>query len=138
MERKDILKNAEYWITKAQIDLYDHAEKFMGATGRNRTQLAEYLGVSKGYVTQLLNGDYDHKLSKFFELSLAFGYIPKIDFIPIEDYVRGEEYSCSFNDIDIFNTQTNEEWKNPVGEIDNSFNNVTVSLDSSSKTQKVA
>ena len=138
MERKDILKNAEYWITKAQIDLYDHAEKFMEATGRNRTQLAEYLGVSKGYVTQLLNGDYDHKLSKFFELSLAFGYIPKIDFIPIEDYVRGEEYSCSFNDIDIFNTQTNEEWKNPVGEIDNSFNNVTVSLDSSSKTQKVA
>lgn len=138
MERKDILKNAEYWITKAQIDLYDHAEKFMEATGRNRTQLAEYLGVSKGYVTQLLNGDYDHKLSKFFELSLAFGYIPKIDFIPVDDYVKGEEYSCSFDGIDIFNTPTDEEWRNPINEIDNSFNDVTVSFSSSSKTKKVA
>ena len=54
-------------------------------------------------------------------------------------YIFSEKLKIvEFNDIDIFNTQTNEEWKNPVGEIDNSFNNVTVSLDSSSKTQKVA
>ncbi len=45
----------------------------MAETGRNKSQLAEYLGVSKGYVSQLLNGDYDHCMSKFFELALAFG-----------------------------------------------------------------
>lgn len=138
MERKDVLKNAEYWVTKAQIDLYDHAEKFMEATGRNRTQLAEYLGVSKGYITQLLNGDYDHKLSKFCELALAFGYIPKINFIPVEDYIKGEEYSCSFDGIDVFNTLTDDEWKNPVCEIDNSYNDVTASFSSSSQTKKIA
>ena len=31
----------------------------------------------RGYVSQLLNGDYDHRMSKFFELALAFGMVRK-------------------------------------------------------------
>ena len=49
----------------------------MAETDRNKSRLAEYLGVSKGYVSQLLNGDYDHCMSKFFELALAFGMVRK-------------------------------------------------------------
>ena len=49
----------------------------MAVTDRHKSQLAEYLGVSKGYVSQLLNGDYDHCMSKFFELALAFGMVRK-------------------------------------------------------------
>ena len=63
----------------------------MAETGRNKSQLAEYLGVSKGYVSQLLNGDYDHRMSKFFELALAFGMVPQIDFVPVEDYVKEDK-----------------------------------------------
>lgn len=64
----------------------------MASTGKNRTQLAEHLGVSKGYVSQLLNGDYDHKLSKLVELSLAFGYVPKVDFVPIDEYIKNDDF----------------------------------------------
>ena len=71
------MKSPEYWKAKTQIELYNLAEKFMAETGRNKSQLAEYLGVSKGYVPQLLNGDYDHRMSKFFELALAFGMVRK-------------------------------------------------------------
>ena len=49
----------------------------MAVTDRHKSQLAEYLGVSKGYVSQLLNGDYDNCMSKFFELALAFGMVRK-------------------------------------------------------------
>lgn len=49
----------------------------MAVTDRHKSQLAEYLGVSKGYLSQLLNGDYDHRMSKFFELALAFGMVRK-------------------------------------------------------------
>ena len=49
----------------------------MAETGRNTSELAEYLGVSKGYVSQLLNGDYDYRMSKFIELALAFGMVRK-------------------------------------------------------------
>lgn len=102
MDRKELLGSPEYWITRIQIMLYNCAEKFMGSTGKNRTQLAEHLGVSKGYVSQLLNGDYDHKLSKLVELSLAFGYVPKVDFIPVEDYI--EQNSFMKNKRELYNS----------------------------------
>ena len=90
--RKDVLNSPEYWTSKTQIELYNQAQKFMEATGKDRAHLAEYLGVSKGYVSQLLNGDYDHRMSKFFELALAFGVIPQIEFIPIEQYIKEDEH----------------------------------------------
>lgn len=91
MKREEVLKSPEYWKAKTQIELYKLAEKFMAETGRNKSQLAEYLGVSKGYVSQLLNGDYDHRMSKFFELALAFGMVPQIEFVPVNDYVEEEK-----------------------------------------------
>ena len=46
----------------------------------NRTQFAEYLGVSKGYVTQLLNGDYNYSISKVCDLSAKLGVKPTLTF----------------------------------------------------------
>lgn len=101
MERKEVLNSPEYWTAKTQVDLYSQAQKYMEKTGKNKSQLAEYLGVSKGYVSQLLNGDYDHRLSKFFELALAFGVVPQIDFIPIEDYVKEDMQRSQFKNVSI-------------------------------------
>ena len=118
MDRKEVLKSPEYWTAKIQIELYNQAESFMKETGRNKTQLAEYLGVSKGYVSQLLNGDYDHRLSKFFELSLAFGVIPQIDFIPVGKYVSDDACSKQFKNIALPNANF-VEWND--GEIHVSY-----------------
>lgn len=100
MARLDILKSPEYWITRIQLALYNCAYKYMETNKKNRTQLAEHLGVTKGYVTQLLNGDYDHKLSKLVELSLKCGYVPKIDFVPIEEYCNEDGFSQDFKNWD--------------------------------------
>ena len=88
MTREELVTSPEYWTSNAQIDLFDCALKFMKEHNMNRKQLAEYLGVSKSYVTQLFNGEFDHRLSKFMELTLSFGYVPKISFIPKEDFVH--------------------------------------------------
>lgn len=53
----------------------------------NRTQLAEKLGVSKGYITQILNGDFDHKVSKLIELALAFGKAPILEYKSLKEYL---------------------------------------------------
>lgn len=90
MTRSELLKSPEYWVTGIQIDLYNCAEKFMERNNMNRTQLAKHLGVSKGYISQLLNGDYDHKLSKLVELSLAFGYIPNVQFEEVDLYIAND------------------------------------------------
>lgn len=57
MEREDILRTANYWATSIQIELYNCAIKSMEKNGMDATQFAEYLGVSKEYVSLLLSGD---------------------------------------------------------------------------------
>ena len=83
---KELIETPEYWITRIQLDLYTQLQNYMKENGLNRTQLAEKLGVTKGYVTQILNGDFDHRLSKMVELSLAVGLIPKMEFIPKTEF----------------------------------------------------
>lgn len=92
--REELLKQPEYWTAQTQIMLYDQAAKFMERNNMNRSQLAEYLGVSKGYVTQLLSGDYNHRMSKFFELALAIGLVPIVDFVPIENVIENDAQGC--------------------------------------------
>ena len=110
MDRKDVLKSPEYWTAKTQVELYNQAYNFMTKSGKNQTQLAEYLGVSKGYISQLLNGDYNHRLSKFFELSLAFGVIPHIEFIPVENYIKTDAVFNYYENIILQNVE-NTEWR---------------------------
>ncbi|UOQ96654.1 helix-turn-helix domain-containing protein [Hymenobacter sp. 5317J-9] len=83
----ELAASREYWLTKTQNELYDNVEQFLERKGWNRSQLAEHLGVTKGYVSQILNGDFDHKLSKLIDLSLAVGVAPNIKFQPVDEYV---------------------------------------------------
>lgn len=114
MKRDELVKDPVYWTTALQMELYRQIEVFMQKQGMNKTQFAEYLGCSKGYVTQLLSGEYDHKISKFIELSLAIGKIPEFSFIDVDEYIESEKTSyasivssnsyvsvvCSNNEID--------------------------------------
>lgn len=91
MTREELLKSPSYWTAGLQMELYRQILAFMESHHMNKTQLAEYLGCTKGYVTQLLNGDFDHKLSKFVELSLAINKIPEIIFSDVDDYILSDE-----------------------------------------------
>lgn len=93
MDRKELLKSPEYWTASIQMELYRQIEAFMKENNFNKTQLAEYLGCSKGYITQLLSGDFDHKLSKFIQLSLSIGKIPEFCFTDIDEYIQNETQS---------------------------------------------
>lgn len=91
MERNELLRQPYFWFTKIQIALYNCAEKFMTDTNKNRKELAEYLGVSKGYISQLLSGDYNYSLEKLVDLSIKLGYIPQIEFCPIEQVLEEDK-----------------------------------------------
>lgn len=91
MTREELLKSPAYWTAGLQMELYRQIVEFMENHHMNKTQLAEYLGCTKGYVTQLLNGDFDHKLSKFVELSLAVGKIPEVTFSDVEQYIISDK-----------------------------------------------
>lgn len=103
MTRNEILREPEYWTTKIQLDLFEKVARYMEEKGMTRKDLAEHLGVSRSYVTQLLNGDADHKLSKIVEISLAMGLVPKMEFENIDALTECE---ANFNTIQVrTNTQ---------------------------------
>lgn len=80
MKRKELLKSKEYWLVKIQNELHNELKKYMKESGLNQSQLAEKLKVTKGYVSQILNGDFDYRLSKFIDLCLSINKVPEVKF----------------------------------------------------------
>lgn len=111
MTRQELLQSPAYWEQKAQLDIYQHAIDFMESHSMNRTQFAEYLGVSKSYVTQLLSGDYNYSLQKLVDLSMKLGLVLQLEFSPISQILFSDvishvesqrtnaEFSLKFNFI---------------------------------------
>ncbi|QDK81230.1 helix-turn-helix transcriptional regulator [Spirosoma sp. KCTC 42546] len=87
MKRDELLKSDEYWILKIQMGLFAAMEDYMLEKGLNKTQLAQELGVTKGYVSQVLSGNFDHRISKMVNLALKVGRVPEIDFKSINKVI---------------------------------------------------
>ena len=90
MTREELINSREYWITKIQLDLFNQLKNHMNTNSLSQSQLADKLGVTKGYVSQILNGDFDHRISKLVDLALAIGYVPVITYEKPEEYVDSE------------------------------------------------
>jgi transcriptional regulator with XRE-family HTH domain len=91
--RDELLKSPEYWFAGAQNELYRQVITYMEREGINRTQLAERLGVTKGYVSQILNGNFNYTLKRMIDLALAIGVVPKIQYQSVESLIRAEKAS---------------------------------------------
>jgi transcriptional regulator with XRE-family HTH domain len=107
----ELAASREYWLTKIQNELYDCVEQYLKRNRLTRTQFAEQLGVTKGYISQILNGDFDHKLSKLIDLSLAVGVVPNMHLQELEtyvtDYLSGYDGSIAADKVSINITVTN-------------------------------
>ena len=88
MTREELITSPEYWIVDIQTKLYDALETYRKDKGLNRTQLAAKLGFSKGYISQILNGDFDHRISKLVELSLKIGMAPDLHFKSFDEGIE--------------------------------------------------
>ena len=88
MERSELISSKEYWLAKLQTQLFEAVEDYIKNNKLNRGKFATKIGVSKGYVSQVLNGDYDHRLSKFIELSLSVGKVPSIEFKDLNEFIK--------------------------------------------------
>lgn len=78
-------------------------EDYLKQVDYNRTQFAEYLGVSKGYVSQFLNGKGNYSLAKLISISLKIGKHPHFVFtdLPKREYsLPGEGLAGVVNDDD--------------------------------------
>ncbi|TVQ90223.1 MAG: helix-turn-helix domain-containing protein [Bacteroidetes bacterium] len=82
--REELIRSKEYWLARLQAMLYQQVEEYLKENKMTKSDFAQKLGVSKGYISQVLNGDFDHKLSKFIELSLMIDKVPLLKLEDIE------------------------------------------------------
>ncbi len=96
MKRENLLRSKEYAISQIQLHLLDLIGKYKKNKNLKDYQLAKELGVSKGYVSQILHATFDHKISKVVDLALACNVMPMIYFVDmdkfVEDDARDKEY----------------------------------------------
>lgn len=123
---EDLILEPTYWTTQIQLDLYRAIDGYLKKNNLKRKDLAEKLGVSKGYISQILNGNFDHKLSKLVELLLAIEQVPDLHFMDVKEAIRREKraytpikkaYSSSVQQVNIetnnITTRQTTDYNNP-------------------------
>lgn len=92
MTREELITSPVYWTFEIQNDLFQLIENYLKENNLSRIQFAEKLGVTKGYVSQILNGEFDHRISKFVELAMKVGKVPRIEFEDLEQILIDDMY----------------------------------------------
>lgn len=88
LKREELLKTQEYWFETIQNEIFRQVSEYLEINEEmNQTKLAEKLGVTKGYVSQVMNGNFNYTLKKLIELSLAINKVPVIKFQDIDELI---------------------------------------------------
>lgn len=85
IKESELKKHKEYWLENIQNELYFKIKSYLQDEGINQQEFADKLGYSKGYVSQILNGNFNFSLGKYIELALETGHYPEIGFKEIPD-----------------------------------------------------
>lgn len=106
--REELIKTKSYWLVKIQSELYDNLNKYLSKNNMTQKEFSEKLGVTKGYISQILNGDFDHKLSKLIELCLIIDKAPEINFRDINEYIEIDKLDNEYKDLEFKFKSLNE------------------------------
>lgn len=119
IKREDLLRTEEYWFETLQNEIYRMVADYIEKEGINQSQLADKLGVTKGYISQIMNGNFNATLKKLIELSLAVDKAPHIDFRNLAEFIQEDsvkrvrmQYNPFFNITTTSNKTTFAETKN--------------------------
>lgn len=87
--RKKILNQPSYWIEGINSSLYNAILDYMELNDLNRTKMADYLGISKGRVSQILNdGDINFSIEKIVQIAIKVNKFPVFDLKDKEQYIE--------------------------------------------------
>jgi transcriptional regulator with XRE-family HTH domain len=96
MKREDLLRSKQYGISKMKYTLLNLIGRFKNENNLKDKDIADKLGVSKSYISQILNGTFDHKMSKVGDIANACNAIPILSFVDIDEYIRNDKNGCNY------------------------------------------
>ena len=91
ISRNELMHRPEYYVDRVQNEIFRIVRGYMDKEGLNQSQLAARLGVSKGYMSQILNGNFNFSVTKLVELCLSLGIAPNLQLADLENFIICEE-----------------------------------------------
>jgi transcriptional regulator with XRE-family HTH domain len=91
INRQELFKTPNYLLTKYQNEIFRQLDAYMRQHGLSQKEIAEKLGVSNAYVSQILNGNFNFTLKKLIEIGLMMGRVPSIEFLTKDDFEQKEK-----------------------------------------------
>ena len=85
LKYNELVQTPEYWLETIQNEIFRQVAAYLKDNNLTQTQLAKQLGVSKGYISQIMKGEFNYTLKKLIEISLAIGKAPIIEFKPLAE-----------------------------------------------------
>ena len=95
LKREELVNRPEYWLETIQNEIFRQVTAYLKDNKLTQNQFAEQLGVSKGYVSQVMKGEFNYTLKKLIEISLAIGKAPVIVFKPLAEIIPAENEEVS-------------------------------------------
>lgn len=91
LKQEELINKQEYWLETIQNEIFRQVTSYLKDNHMTQTQLAIQLGVSKGYISQVLKGEFNYTLKKLIGLSLAVGKAPVFSFKPLTEINQPEQ-----------------------------------------------
>jgi predicted XRE-type DNA-binding protein len=90
VSKDDLLKRPNYLLTKYQNEIYRQLVGYIKSNNLTQKDVAERLGVSSAYISQVLNGNFNFTLRKLIEIGLMVGKVPSLEFVDFGEFWRRE------------------------------------------------
>ena len=103
LKNEDLVSRPEYWLESIQNEIYRQVSAYLKDNHLTQSQFAIQLGVSKGYISQIMKGEFNYTLKKMIELSLAVGKAPVITFNPLDKATIKEQNNSATTSAPSFN-----------------------------------
>ena len=110
--REDLLKSSEYWTEIIQNKIYNDLAEYIQSNDIPNKHFAESLGISKGRVSQILNGmNLNFRIDTLVKLCLAIDKIPDFHLVDVNEFISKDSInraSIIFKRTDTFHKRLGE------------------------------
>lgn len=91
LSQDELIRTEEYWMEHIQVDIFNLVQDYMDEKDLNQSELAKELNYSKGYISQILNGNFNFSIRKLIRLCLSIGRVPILTFSTLKDFEKSKQ-----------------------------------------------
>ena len=100
--REHLLRNERFWIETIQNRIYNDLASYIKTEKISQKKIAKILGVSKGRISQILNGaNLNFRIDTLVKICLAINKVPNFKFEDIKSFIeldtKSNYISCVYN-----------------------------------------